>query len=312
MGKFIMFKTVSDDAWFYFNPKNVLDTLRVVFVSECNENEDPSDAWQRFSEEAKINRIEAITIALTYISLDEVQFENLEAYRIKGDTQNLYDLLMVLRKHPSARLVHVLSRHADGITALDSDSYITVGQLLKTFAHFIAEDILDIEAELYAHTDDTEEKLSKLDSSIARCERVAGSDDKVVCAAKKARKRIADEMSPVEDFKAFMKAQYDKHEDEVDAIVDAYDYINNDIVCTRETVNDPVNHPKHYQASNGLEAIDCIEAFVEDLPGDMGYLIGNAMKYLCRFDKKGKPVEDLCKAKWYIERAIKNIESRKM
>lgn len=146
-------------------------------------------------------------------------------------------------------------------------------------------------------SDDTKEKLSKLDSS--------------------------DETSPVEEFKTFMKEQYDKHKDRVDAMVDAYNYVvNQDAVDTayndeikaikRYSDNDPVNHPKHYQASNGLEAIDCIEAFVEDLPGDIGYLIGNAMKYLCRFDKKGKPVEDLQKARWYVERAIKAIESRKM
>lgn len=171
----------------------------------------------------------------------------------------------------------------------------------------------DEEAATYScNSDNTEEKLLNLDSSIARCEREVGSDDKVVCTGKKIRDQIADETSPVEDFKSFMKEQYDKHKDRVDAMVDAYNYIANDIACTHEADNDPVNHPKHYQASNGLEAIDCIEAFVEDLPGDIGYLIGNAMKYLCRFDKKGKPVEDLQKARWYIERAIKSIESRKM
>lgn len=286
MGKFIRFKSMSDAAWFYYNSGNVLDTLRVVFVSECNnENEDPSGAWQRFSDEAKNNRITAITVALTDISLDEVEFENPEACRINDDISNLYDLFMVLHEHPSARLVHVLSRHADGITELDSDDYyITVEQLLKTFAHFIEEDILDIEAELYSHANDN-----------------------------------TNESSPVEDFKAFMKDQCDKHKDQVDA----YNYIanqgaidtayNDEIKSVKSySDNDPVNHPKHYQASNGLEAIDCIEAFVEDLPGDIGYLIGNAMKYLCRFDKKGKPVEDLQKARWYIERAIKDIESRKM
>lgn len=146
-------------------------------------------------------------------------------------------------------------------------------------------------------SDDTKEKLSKLDSS--------------------------DETSPVEEFKVFMKEQYDKHKDRVDAMMDAYNYVANqgaidtayddEIKSVKSySDNDPVNHPKHYQASNGLEAIDCIEAFVEDLPGDIGYLIGNAIKYLCRFDKKGKPVEDLQKARWYIERAIKDIESRKM
>lgn len=37
--------------------------------------------------------------------------------------------------------------------------------------------------------------------------------------------------------------------------------------------------------------------------------ICNALKYLCRFQSKGKPIEDLNKAKWYIDRAIKNLEN---
>ena len=37
--------------------------------------------------------------------------------------------------------------------------------------------------------------------------------------------------------------------------------------------------------------------------------ISNAIKYLCRFQTKGKPKEDLEKAIWYINRAIKNIEN---
>lgn len=275
-------------AWFHYDPDDVIDSLRVIFHSEVNNTASPACVWHRFSEEAKRNRIIAIAEALTDITLDKVQFKNREACRINDDISNLYDLFMVLHEHPSAQLVHILSRYADGITELDSDGdLITVEQLLKTFAHFIEEDILDIEAEVYSHVNNT------------------------------------DETSPVEEFKTFMKEQYDKHKDRVDAMVDAYNYIANldgiDVAYNDEnkavkTVsdNDHVNHPKHYQASNGLEAIDCIEAFVEDLPGDIGYLIGNAMKYLCRFDKKGKPVEDLQKARWYIERAIKVIESRKM
>lgn len=57
---------------------------------------------------------------------------------------------------------------------------------------------------------------------------------------------------------------------------------------------DNVNHPKHYvEASVRVEPIDLLRYAPFDL--------GCAMKYLIRFDKKGKPIEDLQKAIWYIK-----------
>lgn len=62
--------------------------------------------------------------------------------------------------------------------------------------------------------------------------------------------------------------------------------------------HDPVNHPKHYTSHpSGVECIQITE--------HMGFNIGNAIKYLWRADDKGAPIEDLEKAKWYIEREIK-------
>lgn len=60
--------------------------------------------------------------------------------------------------------------------------------------------------------------------------------------------------------------------------------------------HDPVN-PPHYKTSAGFEVIDVIEAF------DLDFCLGNAVKYICRHKKKGG-VEDLAKARWYIDRAI--------
>lgn len=60
-----------------------------------------------------------------------------------------------------------------------------------------------------------------------------------------------------------------------------------------------VEHPDHYQTSAGLEAIDVIEAFFHD-----SFHLGNAFKYLARAGKKGDYVEDLQKAKWYLQREI--------
>ena len=60
---------------------------------------------------------------------------------------------------------------------------------------------------------------------------------------------------------------------------------------------DPVNHPAHYKVG-GIETIDFIEA------KQLGYHLGNAVKYITRADHKGNRKQDLEKAKWYLERAI--------
>lgn len=60
-----------------------------------------------------------------------------------------------------------------------------------------------------------------------------------------------------------------------------------------------VDHPDHY--NQGIEVIDYIESW------DMDFNMGNAIKYISRHKLKGKPLEDLKKAKWYVERMIKNL-----
>jgi hypothetical protein len=59
--------------------------------------------------------------------------------------------------------------------------------------------------------------------------------------------------------------------------------------------NNPVNHPSHYTSHpSGVEAIE--------MCGKMGFNTGNAFKYLFRFENKWSPLEDLKKARWYINR----------
>lgn len=60
---------------------------------------------------------------------------------------------------------------------------------------------------------------------------------------------------------------------------------------------DPVNHPAHY-TTGGIETIDFIEA------KSLNYNLGNVVKYITRADHKGNRIEDLRKAKWYLEREI--------
>ncbi len=69
---------------------------------------------------------------------------------------------------------------------------------------------------------------------------------------------------------------------------------------------DMVNHPPHY-TQGGIECIDALEAATADLTGIEAVCTANAIKYLWRW--KGKNgVEDLRKAKWYIDRLIKKAE----
>jgi hypothetical protein len=69
-----------------------------------------------------------------------------------------------------------------------------------------------------------------------------------------------------------------------------------------QDVVDVVNSPPHYK-SGGIEAIEGIEASMEP-EAYAGYLKGNIMKYMWRYERKGKPVEDLKKAQWYLGRLI--------
>lgn len=67
--------------------------------------------------------------------------------------------------------------------------------------------------------------------------------------------------------------------------------------------HDPVNSPDHY-TSGGIETIDFIEA--KELP----YHLGNVVKYIARAGKKGDALEDLKKARWYLDRYIAMLEPR--
>ena len=70
--------------------------------------------------------------------------------------------------------------------------------------------------------------------------------------------------------------------------------------------DDPVNHPSHY-TRGGIECIDAIKASMSP-EAFHGFLQGNAMKYIWRHDLKGKPVEDLDKAMWYLTRLRNEIK----
>ena len=64
----------------------------------------------------------------------------------------------------------------------------------------------------------------------------------------------------------------------------------------------PVNHPKHYNSHpSGVECIQIAEHF--------GYCLGNVIKYIWRAGQKGDALEDLRKARFYLDREIKRRET---
>lgn len=65
---------------------------------------------------------------------------------------------------------------------------------------------------------------------------------------------------------------------------------------------DNVNHPSHYTGGK-IECIDALEAATVDLQGIEAVCTANAIKYLWRWKKKNG-VEDLEKARWYINKLI--------
>ena len=67
-----------------------------------------------------------------------------------------------------------------------------------------------------------------------------------------------------------------------------------------EEANKNVSHPNHY--NQGIEAIDIIESW------DLNFSLGNAIKYILRSPYKGKQIEDLEKARWYIGREINRLK----
>lgn len=73
-----------------------------------------------------------------------------------------------------------------------------------------------------------------------------------------------------------------------------------------EPEEDPVNHASHY--NNG--AIECIDAIAASMtPTEYaGFLKGQVLKYVWRYRLKGKPVEDLKKAGYYLDRLIRITE----
>ena len=89
-----------------------------------------------------------------------------------------------------------------------------------------------------------------------------------------------------------------------------YENLVKDVMNTKNdqqiTKDDPVESPSHYSS----DKIECVDYLKDNMPFEayIGGLEWNVKKYLHRWRRKGKPVEDLLKAKWYLTRLINELQ----
>ena len=74
-------------------------------------------------------------------------------------------------------------------------------------------------------------------------------------------------------------------------------------IIQNEPINDPIDHPSHY-TNGAIESID----YIESCGFGYAFEIGNVLKYVTRAEHKGSKLEDLKKARWYLDRAIAMTE----
>lgn len=74
-----------------------------------------------------------------------------------------------------------------------------------------------------------------------------------------------------------------------------------------DMIYDVVNNPRHYTQGD----IECIDAIKSSMSKEAfkGFLKGNAIKYLWRYEKKENPIEDLKKCQWYLNKLIENNQT---
>lgn len=90
------------------------------------------------------------------------------------------------------------------------------------------------------------------------------------------------------------------------ALEDAWDNIPQPPVVSKPA--DSVNHPSHYTQS-GIECIDALAAATSGKSGIEAVCVANVIKYLWRYELKNG-LEDVKKARWYIDRLISELEKK--
>ena len=105
----------------------------------------------------------------------------------------------------------------------------------------------------------------------------------------------------LEKFSGGVMCDFDEWSDDKLAI--AYDHVYKNM---DENVPDMVNHPQHYTQGD-IECIDALKAATVGKRGIEAVCVANVIKYLWRYEKKNG-IEDIRKAKFYIEHLLKELE----
>ena len=75
-----------------------------------------------------------------------------------------------------------------------------------------------------------------------------------------------------------------------------------ELTPTVEKISDDVNHPNHYAEGREYEPIDVIEDW------ELGFNLGNVVKYISRAGRKDDSIQDLKKAEFYLKREIQRLK----
>lgn len=76
----------------------------------------------------------------------------------------------------------------------------------------------------------------------------------------------------------------------------------------KEYMESLVNKPSHYNQGD-IECIDALEAATTNKTGIEAVCVANVIKYLWRYEAKGKPLEDAKKARWYLNKLVQRMEA---
>lgn len=76
-----------------------------------------------------------------------------------------------------------------------------------------------------------------------------------------------------------------------------------------QTTKELVNHPEHYNGDSEYECIKVLKAWFSESEY-RGFLRGNLIKYVCRLGKKDNEIQELKKARWYLDKLIEDYEGK--
>jgi len=85
--------------------------------------------------------------------------------------------------------------------------------------------------------------------------------------------------------------------------------VEDEVMVNIDDFKDKVNHPAHYNQGD-VECIEAIKSATINKKGIEAVCVGNVIKYLWRYEGKGEPLEDVKKAKRYLEMLIENLETK--